>query len=43
MLVEKKKTGAIKDLKSKAGKSFEAALRLSNDFKVEFVFLNAKK
>ncbi|MET3114865.1 DNA topoisomerase IA [Pedobacter sp. CG_S7] len=41
-LIEKGKTGTIKGFKSKAGKSFEAALTWA-DNKVEFVFENVKK
>lgn len=37
-LLEKGKTGIIKSFTSKAGKKFDAALKLSNDGKVEFDF-----
>ncbi|MFZ1806399.1 MAG: DNA topoisomerase [Cyclobacteriaceae bacterium] len=41
-LVEKKKTGIIKGLKSKAGKAFETSLVLNNEHKVEFNFAKGK-
>lgn len=41
-LVTKRKTGTIKGFKSKTGKTFEAALKLNNELKVEFVFENKK-
>ncbi len=37
-LLTKGKTGVLKGFKSKAGKSFDAALRLNHEAKVEFVF-----
>jgi DNA topoisomerase-3 len=37
-LITKRKTALIKGFKSKAGKSFDAALKLNNEFKVEFEF-----
>lgn len=37
-LLSKGKTGIIKGLKSKAGKSFDASLELDTDFKIKFVF-----
>jgi len=37
-LVTKGKTGTIKGFKSKAGKSFDAALKLDDNFKVGFLF-----
>jgi DNA topoisomerase-3 len=37
-LVQKGKTGIIKGFKGKHGKSFEAALRFDDDFKVSFEF-----
>lgn len=42
-LIEKKKTGLIKGLTSKAGKSFEAALILTDAFKTDFDFAKTKK
>jgi DNA topoisomerase-3 len=38
MLLTKGKTGVLKGFKSKAGKAFEAALKLNHEAKVEFVF-----
>jgi len=37
-LLTKGKTGVLKGFKSKAGKSFDAALRLNHEAKVEYVF-----
>lgn len=42
-LLTKGKTDTLKGLKSKSGKSFDAAIKLNSDFKTEFVFLNTKK
>lgn len=37
-LLTKGKTDTLKGLKSKSGKSFDAAIKLNSDFKTEFVF-----
>ncbi len=42
-LIQKGKTSTIKGFKSKAGKSFDAALRLDKDYKVAFVFADNKR
>lgn len=42
-LLEKGKTSIIKGFKSKAGKSFDAALSLDKDYKVNFIFPEKKK
>lgn len=41
-LLTKGKTDTLKGLKSKSGKSFDAAIKLNSDFKTEFVFSNKK-
>ncbi len=42
-LLEKGKTSIIKGFKSKAGKSFDAALSFDEDYKVNFIFPEKKK
>jgi DNA topoisomerase-3 len=42
-LLTKGKTGIVKGFKSKAGKSFDAALKFAADFKVIFDFSDKKK
>lgn len=43
ILLSGKQTSRIKGFKSKAGKSFDAALILDENFKIKFVFSNTKK
>ncbi len=42
-LLTKGKTDTLKGLKSKSGKSFDAAIKLNSDFKTEFVFSSSSK
>lgn len=42
-LLDKGKTDTLKGLKSKSGKSFDAAIKLNSDFKTEFVFSSSSK
>lgn len=42
-LLTKGKTDTLKDLKSKLGESFDAAIKLNSDFKTEFVFSSSSK
>lgn len=42
-LLTKGKTDTPKGLKSKSGKSFDAAIKLNSDFKTEFVFSSSSK
>ena len=43
MLIHSQRTNVIKGFTSKAGKSFDASLKIDSQGKIEFVFPNTKK